>query len=90
MKPKVELNLFNRTEAASYLEVDRSYINLLIDQGEILEIQLPFRSNFKGRRIPKKSLDHFIDRGMGFMVEQKNGIEHLLRKYSIIDDDSSE
>lgn len=87
MKQKVELNLFNRTEAASYLGVDRSYINLLIEQGEISEIQLPFRSNFKGRRIPKKSLDHFIDRGMGFAVEEKEGIEHLLRKYSIIEND---
>ena len=83
MKPKVELNLFNRTEAAAYLGVDRAYLNLLIDQGEVSEIQLPFRSNFKGRRIPKKSLDSFIDRGLGSFVEQKEGIEHLLKKYSI-------
>ena len=63
-KPKVELSLFNRTEAAHYLGVDRGYINLLIEQGELIEIQLPFQTTFKGRRIPKKICDEFIDRNL--------------------------
>lgn len=87
MKSKVELHLFNRTEAAAYLGVDRSYLNLLVEQGEIAEMQLPFRSSFKGRRIPKKSLDSFIDRGIGYGIEEKEGIKHLLRKYNINTDE---
>jgi excisionase family DNA binding protein len=87
MKPKIELNLFNRTEASAYLGVDRSYLNFLIEQGEIAEIQLPFRSSFKGRRIPKKSIDEFIDRGMSLRIEQKEGITHILKKYDIITDE---
>ena len=90
MKPKVELNLFNRTEASAYLGVDRGYLNFLIEQGEITEIQLPFRSSFKGRRIPKKSIDEFIDRGMSFGIEQKEGINHLLKKYNIISDEDED
>jgi excisionase family DNA binding protein len=90
MKPQIELHLFNRTEAAAYLGVDRSYLNFLIEQGEIAEIQLPFRSSFKGRRIPKKSIDSFIDRGIGSYVEEKEGIDHLLRKYNIITDNNDD
>jgi len=67
-KPKVELSLFNRTEAAHYLGVDRGYVNLLIEQGELLEIQLPFQTSPKGRRIPKKIIDDFIERKLSITL----------------------
>ena len=88
-KSKVELSLFNRTEASSYLGVDRGYINFLIEQGEILEIQLPYQTSFKGRRIPKKILDEFIERKLSlnsyFNIDSSttipNGETELLSKY---------
>ncbi|MCB0746114.1 MAG: excisionase family DNA-binding protein [Ignavibacteriae bacterium] len=86
MKRKVELTLFNRTQAAKYLGVDRSYINTLVENGELSEIQLPFRSTIKGRRIPKKLLDDFIDRGINLDVVPNEGIKHLLDKYGISKD----
>ena len=67
-KPKVELSLFNRTEAAHYLGVDRGYVNLLIEQGELLEILLPFQTSLKGRRIPKKIIDDFIERKLSITL----------------------
>lgn len=76
-KPKVELSLFNRSEAAKYLGVDRGYINLLIEQGEIQEIQLPYQTTFKGRRIPKSNLDEFIERNLSSNISTST----LLQKY---------
>jgi len=84
MKRKVELILFNHSQAAKYLGVDRNYINTLIEHGELTEIQLPFRSTMKGRRIPKKVLDEFIDRSMKQVTEYREGIDHLLAKYGIV------
>jgi hypothetical protein len=83
MKPKVELYLYNYTEAATYLGVDRKYINFLLDIGELIEIQLPNRSSFKGRRIPRKVLDEFVDRMLEMKTKDDQGIEHLIQKYVI-------
>jgi archaellum biogenesis protein FlaJ (TadC family) len=85
MKPKVELNLFNYTEAATYLGVDRKYINFLIESGDLVDIQLPNRSSFKGRRIPRKVLDDFIDRMLEMKTKGDQGIEHLIQKYVLRD-----
>jgi hypothetical protein len=81
MKPKVELILFNYTEAATYLGVDRKYINFLIETGDLLDVQLPNRSSHKGRRIPRKVLDEFIDRLLEMKTKGDQGIEHLIQKY---------
>ena len=88
-KSKVELSLFNRTEAAHYLGVDRGYVNLLIEQGELLEIQLPFQTSLKGRRIPKRIIDDFIERKLSITITYDHDLSgntetddnQLLNKY---------
>lgn len=80
-KPKVELSLFNRTEAAHYLGVNRGYVNLLIEQGELMEILLPFQTSFKGRRIPKKTIDEFIERKLSTSITFSPSDNQLLKKY---------
>ncbi len=80
-KPKVELSLFNRTEAALYLGVNRAYINMLIAQGELTEILLPYQSVFMGRRIPKKVIDEFIDRKLSINISFPANENQLLKKY---------
>ena len=78
MSKKIESVLFNRTQASQYLGVDRGYLNFLIEKGEIVEIRLPMMSELKGRRIPKKSIDEFIDRKIYYQINSPEGIEHLL------------
>ncbi len=80
-KPKVELSLFNRTEATHYLGVNRGYVNLLIEQGELMEILLPFQTSFKGRRIPKKTIDEFIERKLSTPITFSPSDNQLLKKY---------
>jgi hypothetical protein len=79
MSRKIEPVLYNRTQASQYLGVDRGYLNFLIEKGEVIEIRLPLLSELKGRRIPKKSLDEFIERKM---YRNINGSDTLPAEYA--------